>query len=227
CPSHEKWAASGRPVTSPRRSGGRPIVTTAASRPHLLMPRELFGEPGVSRARGGAVDRVHRDPLLARDPTRSRQGIVTIALESHEEVDTAADDAVPGVVREAEPVMDLSGRERDPDERGKVEHGPELDASGIDGDRPVGHQPIPGRPDAEWRAADEEIPHGSTNPFLDVENSAVPEPCRALDVELAPEARRDSSNQLPLTTEQLFGAFSRRPLGFVEDPIKGRNEGAQ
>src|SRR5262249_12304934 len=198
------------------------MVTAAASLPRLFMPHEFFGEPGVYRARGGAVDRVHRDPLLARDPTRSRQGIVTIALESHEDVDTAADDAVPGVVREAETVMDLSGRERDTDERGKVEHGPKLDASGIDGDRPVWHQPVPGRADAERRAADEEIPHGSANPLLDVENSAVPEPCRALDVELVPEARRDSSNQLPLATEQLFGAFSRRPPGFVEDPIKGR-----
>src|SRR5262249_6521303 len=146
-------------MRNPTRSGARPMVTPAAkSHPRLLMPRELFGEPGVDRARGRAVDRVHRNPLLARDPAGSCQRIVTIALESHEDVDTVADDAVPGVVREAEPVMNLSGRERDPDERGKVEHGPELDASGIDGDRPVWHQPVPGRPDAERRAADEEIP---------------------------------------------------------------------
>src|SRR5262245_34299196 len=214
-------------MTNARRSSGRPMVSTAASLPRLLMPRELFGEPSIDRARGRAVDRVHRDPLLARDPAGSRQRVVTIALESHKDVDTAADDATPGIVREAETVMDLSGRERDSDERGKVEHSPELDASGIDGDRPVWHQPIPGRPDPERRAGDEEIPHGAANSFLDVEDSAVPEPCRALDVQLVPEVQRDSSKHLPLATEQLLGTFSRGPRCLIEDPIKGRDEGTQ
>src|SRR6266403_5300437 len=201
--------------------------TVLRNHPSLFMPRELLGEPGVYDARGRAVDRVHRDPFLARDTTGTSQRVVTIAFESHEDVDTATDDAAPRIVREAETVMNLSRRERDADEGRNVEHGPELDASGIHGHCPVWHQPVSRRPDAERCAAHDEISHSSAETLLDVEDSAVPELRRALDVQLAPEFRRDSRNQLPVAGEQFFAAIPCQPFRFVEDAVEGRNEGTQ
>ena len=89
---------------------GRPMATArVTSHLRLLMPRELLAEPGVHDARGLAVDRVHWNALLASDTAGTRQRVVPVTLEPHEDVDTAADDAPPSVVREAETVVDLSG----------------------------------------------------------------------------------------------------------------------
>src|SRR5262245_27822328 len=98
-----------------------------------FMPGELLRESGFDRARGRTVDRVHRNTPLALDATGARQRIVPIVFETHEDVDAVAGDAVPRVVREAEPVVHFPSGERDPAEGGNVEHRPDVDASRIDG----------------------------------------------------------------------------------------------
>jgi hypothetical protein len=185
------------------------------------MPRELLGESGVDSTSRRAVDGVQWDAALALDATRARQRIVTVALESHEDVDTISSDAASGIVREAEPVMHVSIRERDPDEGGNVKYRPELDTSGVNRDRSVWDQPVSRRAKAEWRAAYEEISHSCAHALFDVDDAAISEPGRALGVQLASEVRRDTSDQLPIAREQLRTTLSGRRLGLVENAIKG------
>src|SRR5215472_3090958 len=195
-------------IPSTRRTG--PAVPTAlGNHRHSFMPGELLGESGVDSARGSAVDRVHRGTLLALDATGTRERIVAIAFESHEDVDTVAGDAPPRIVREAEPVVHLTRWKRDPDQGGNVEHRSELDASWINRQRPVWNEPVSRRSNPERGAADDEVAHPSTDAFLDVDDAAVPEPRGALGVQLAPEVRCDASDQLPVAGEQRFGALAR------------------
>src|SRR5215813_8119326 len=206
---------------------GPAVPTTLGSHRRSFMPGELLGESGIDSARGRAVDRVYRRALLALDAAGTRERIVTIAFESHEDVDTVAGDAAPRVVGEAEPIVHLTRWERDPDQGGNVEHGPELDASWIDCHRPVWNEPVPRRPNPERGTAYDEVAHCPADALLDVDDAAIPEPSGALGVQLAPEVRCDASDQLPFAGEQLFGALACRPFRLVEDAIEGRNEGAE
>src|SRR5262245_20469559 len=122
-------------IPSTRRTGPA-VPTTLGSHRRSFMPGELLGESGIDSARGRAVDRVYRRAVLALDAAGTREHIVTIAFESHEDVDTVAGDAAPRVVREAEPIVHLTRWERDPHQGGTVAHGPELAASWVKRRRP-------------------------------------------------------------------------------------------
>src|SRR6516164_4352198 len=197
------------------------------NRHRSFMPDEVLGESGFDSTRGRTVDRVHRDAFLALDATGARQRVVPIVFETHEDVDTVAGDAAPRVVCEAEPVVHFPSGEQDPDEGGNVEHRPELDASGIDRQRPIWDEPVSRRPNPERGTAYDEVAHSSGHALLDVDDAAIPEPSGALGVQLASEIGCDASDQLPFAGEQLFGSLARRPLCLVEDTIEGRNEGAE
>src|SRR5215468_8242050 len=138
---------------------GPAVPKTLGSHRRSFMPGELLGESGIDSARGRAVDRVYRRALLALDAAGTRERIVTIAFESHEDVDTIAGDAAPRVVREAEPIVRLTCWERDPDEGGNVEHRPELDATRINRERPVWDEPVSRCPNPERGAAYDEVAH--------------------------------------------------------------------
>src|SRR5262249_10098852 len=156
---------------------------------HSFMPGELIGESGVDSARGRAVDRVHRGALLALDAAGTRERIVGIAFESHEDVDTVAGDAAPRVVREAEPIVYLTRWEWDPAEGGNVEHRPKLDASWINRQRPIWDEAVSWRPNPERRTTYDQVAHSSADALLDVDDAAVSEPGGALGVQRASEVR--------------------------------------
>src|SRR6516162_2515954 len=170
-------------MSSPSTSRTGPAVPTAlGNHRRSFMPGELLGESGIDSARRRAIDRVHRDALLALDAPGARQRIVSIVFETHEDVDTVADDAAPRVVGEAEPVVHFASGEQDPDEGGNVEHRPELDASGIDRQRPIWDEPVSRRPNPERGTAYDEVAHSSGHALLDVDDAAIPEPSGALGV---------------------------------------------
>src|SRR5262245_23598191 len=208
-------------------STGPTVPTVVRNHRRSFMPGELLGESGFDSAGGRTVDRVHRDALLALDATRARQRIVPIVFETYEDVDTVASDAAPRVVREAEPVVHFPSGERDPDEGGNVEHRPDVDASRIDRHGPVGDKPVSRRPNPERGTTHDEVAHSPAHALLDVDDAAVPEPSGALGVQLASKIRCDARDQPPFAGQQLFGVVARRPLRLIEDPIEGRNEGAE
>src|SRR5499433_1103728 len=154
-------------MSSPSNSRTGPAVPTAVgNHRRSFMPGECLRESGIDGARGRAIDRVHRDALLALDATGARQRIVSIAFETHEDVDAVAGDAAPRVVREAEPVVRFAIGERDPGEGGNVEYRPELDASGIDRQRPIWDEPVSRRPNPERRTAYHEVAHSAARALL-------------------------------------------------------------
>src|SRR5262245_45125320 len=120
-----------------------------------------------------------------------RQGIHAVALESHEDVDPVARDAVSGVVGETEAVVHLSRGQRDAHQRRQVQHGAKFDPARIDGGRPIRDELVAWLADAERRIEDDEIPKSTVLAVFDVDNASVAEPGRALYVERAPESRSD------------------------------------
>src|SRR5262245_66228539 len=84
---------------------GPAVPTTLGSHRRSFMPGELLGESGIDSARGRAVDRVYRRALLALDAAGTRERIVTIAFESHADVDAVAGDAAPRAVGQAVPIV--------------------------------------------------------------------------------------------------------------------------
>src|SRR5262245_3058175 len=110
---------------------------------------------------------------------------------------------------EAESIVDLSGRQRHPNEDRYVEDRAKRDPLRIDGGRPIGHEPIPGSAQAEWRIAHDEIPELPVDLLVDIHDAAIAQARGALRIELTPKGGGHPRNLAAIRGQERFDSLLR------------------